>query len=472
MHGTGVVWTGARSPRPPRRSSLNAYILAVAKAALKFVAGASVTTSTILALQLAWIVWRTPRLPPPPLSGADFARGGRVVRDYSDDDDNESRDDDGYNDQDDDDDDDCDFIGDIFPGDVLTEGIGTSYCLNKPTISNQSVARRKRKEFRLVLVGDSPVEGIGNVHHYHALGGQTARAFSNLVCRQKDYDCVRYWSYGKSGLTARGIEKEMVPFLLSVVDTIEKVGDSADNEASLETAIHAIIILCGVNNVLDPLSTTSSFRSEVRSLLTSIRGRPELERTPLIVLGLPDFARLPFLPWPLAFVLGIRGRRMQKELEMAVRELQQLEERRYGKTETISVSIPEVQDVIGSIGYLRHDSSGCSAGHGIEGFQIKTDRSERQRHPLPGYHYHNSASDTNDGTNDTQIESDKSEPLKMRLCHPILKYLGNVSLDQTELGQLTIEDFLCGDGFHPGGYGTTYIGNLIAESYEKFINLP
>mmetsp|Transcript_8233 Transcript_8233/g.15391 ORF Transcript_8233/g.15391 Transcript_8233/m.15391 type:complete len:460 (+) Transcript_8233:74-1453(+) len=435
------VLTSNESGRP-KRSSLDAYILGVAKAALKIVAGASITTSVVLALQLVWIVLKTPRLPPPPLSGVDFIREGRVMRDDGNNDNSAS-----------DDDSDCDnydFIGDVYPSEVLNVEVDTSQCNERTSESNQNnITHWKRKEFRLVLVGDSPVEGIGNTHHDHALGGQTARAFAQLVCRQEGYDCVRYWSHGKSGLTARGIEEDMVPLLYRVLEDVRcspndndatgKVGGTTDDEPSSEPAIHAIVVVCGVNNVLDPMSTTSSFHSEVRSLLASIRRRNELKNTPLIVLGLPDFARLPFLPWPLSFALGLRGRRMQRALEVVVKEIQQLDGKLRGKSETILVNIPEVQDVVGSIGYHRHDSTGSNSGDGATGSQSK---------------------------------NGKSEPLKMRLCHPLLKHLGDSSLDQTKLGGLRIEDFLCDDGFHPGGYGTVYVGNLIAEAYGKLMNLP
>jgi len=411
----------------------NAYIITVARAALKIVAGASITTSALLALQLVWIVLKTPRLPPPPLSGVDFVREGRVVRA----DDDETNDD----------------VEDFQNGGakagmtstkILNKGAEASSC-NKRTNTN---AIRKQKEFRLVLVGDSPVEGIGNIHHKHALGGQTARAFANLVCHQEEYDCVRYWSYGKSGLTARGINEELVPLVHRVVDDVHQSatnhnddGDGTDKEASSDPAIHAIILLCGVNNVLDPLSTRTSFHSEVHSLLEAIRVRPELEHTPLIVLGLPDFANLPFLPWPLGFALGLRGRKMQRILEMVVTEFQLkekgklLDNNQPERAKTIMVNIPEVQEVLRSIGYHRHDS---------------TDKCI-----------------TNDGSSDAHINSSMACPLRMKLCHPLLKYLGDGS--QSKIGSLGMEDFLCDDGFHPGKYGTVYIGNLIAEAYGKMM---
>ncbi|KAL9185054.1 hypothetical protein ACHAXT_002831 [Thalassiosira profunda] len=369
------------APRPERGPRLDA--IAIVRAALRLAVGASTTTAAVLMLQLIWVVLRTPRLPPPPLSGADFVRKGSVVE---------------------------------VSGENKECAQDVSSTDDDAHVSR--IATPEQKEFRLVLVGDSPVEGIGNSHHEEALGGQTARAFAKIV-RPEGHDRVRYWAYGKCGLTARGIKEEMVPLMQRVAD------DNGDSDVS---AVHAVILLCGVNNVLDPLSTPSSFYSEVKSLLRSIRIYPGLKDAKLMVLGLPDFAKLPFLPWPLCFALGLRARKMQRMLELAVRECQ-LEERQRGENaRTVMVNIPDVQDVIGSIGYHRYESSN------------DTDKTNR-----PG-------------------------PLKKTLVHPLLNYLSDRSLrDQTKLASLSMGDFLASDGFHPGGYGTEYVGSLISEAYRKLV---
>jgi len=101
---------------------------------------------------------------------------------------------------------------------------------------------------------------------------------------------------------------------------------------------------------------------------------------------------------------------------------------------TAVVNIPEVGKVIGSIGHHRHDG-GCDGD--ACGADARTD----------------------DGIDDHL-------PLKTRWCHPLLDHLGD-DIDRSRLVSMTVEDFLCDDGFHPGKYGTTYIGSLIAESYAK-----
>eukprot|EP00984_Skeletonema_dohrnii_P004700 scaffold1654_cov130-Skeletonema_dohrnii-CCMP3373.AAC.4 len=369
-----------------KSSYLDDYISNAARKLAKLILRASITTSAVLVLQLLYVVWRTPRLPPPPLSGVDFVRDGRIVAPNRD-------------------------------GELVDE--------------NFVYKEKEQKEFRMVLIGDSPVEGIGNTHHHLALSGSTAKAFAQKVVdiqqqQQKTdehdcYDCVRYWSYGKSGLTTREIQEEMVPHLHRVQDSL--LQDDSDSHEQ-HTMIHAVVLLCGVNNVLDMNSTVSSFYSDVHSLIQSIRNNPQLSSTPLIVLGLPDFSKLPFLPWPLAFVLGYRGRMMQSMLEKAVGEVQLKERERNivnndGKVNTVLKVIPDVQTVLGSIGYHRCDGDDTT--------------------------------------------------LKMKLIHPLLKYLGGIQLAQDSIAALGMTDFLCDDGFHPGKLGTVYVGNLIREAYEELM---
>ena len=404
----------------------------VAKLALRLFARTSIATTVLLALQLAYVAVITPRLPPPPLSGVDFVRDGRVVttkkRIVKDVEDDEV-----------DDDDICEEknVFDVEGGED-DEWDDISY---KTYITTQNTDDVKKKdgqnnEFRLFLVGDSPVEGIGNTRHKDALGGQTARAFAIQFhsLQGELFDHCRYWSYGKSGLTARGIEEDMVPYLRRVVSGIvhhrQTLSERSSRYMVEQPVFHAVVLLCGVNNVLDPRSTPESFRLEVCSLLASIRNINEMEGVPLIVLGLPDFATLPFLPWPLGIALGWRGRKMQKMLESAVNELR-CRESVIGVDTTVMVNIPDVAKIIGSIGYNRHDSE-CDG-------MVKG------------------------GTTN-------ADPLKMRWCHPLKDNFGTNAINRLNQGSLTISDFLCDDGFHPGKYGTMYIGSLIASSYMRSLS--
>ena len=121
---------------------------------------------------------------------------------------------------------------------------------------------------------------------------------------------------------------------------------------------------------------------------------------------------------------------MQQMLHMAVKEYQMKEEKfhnnkQHGKGRTIMVNIPEVQQILGSIGYHRYDS--CS----------------------------------DDDDKSSHVQNDT---LEMKLYHPLMKYLGN-RLDHSQLGSLGMHNFLADDGFHPARWGTVYIGALISEAY-------
>ena len=122
----------------------------------------------------------------------------------------------------------------------------------------------------------------------------------------------------------------------------------------------------------------------------------------------------------------MRGRRMEAALEKVVENLQLKEITDSDKAEVVIVRIPELQDVIGRRGYHLHYSSSISdiASHG--------------RHKFTS-----------------------------RFCHPLLKHLGGEIINPSIIASLEINDFLASDGFHPGKYGTIYIGSLIADAYSK-----
>ena len=391
------------------------------------------------------MVCKTPRLPPPPLSGFDFPREGLVATRVDVDAMEESQNDSLRN----------------------GENDATSHDYVATCHTPDKRRRHQSNEFRLVLIGDSPVEGIGNNHHSSALCGQTAKAFAEVVCRSrsirnhpntpqdnKRYDCVRYWSFGKSGLTARGIQDEMVPLLHSTADMLHQCyHDSKKSNDELPSSrgsdedpiIHAIVLLCGVNNVLSPQCTPLSFAADVSSLLSSIRKHRCLRQTPILILGLPDFSGLPFLPsWPMGWVLGARGRRMQYALEELVGKIQgeeRLEES--GNVKTIVAPIPEVQALIESRGFCRRDGNSRNVND-------------------------NELSSSQEQTSKDDIDrKDAYNQLGFRFYHPLEKHLGSDVINLKKITSLGIKDFLCDDGFHPGRYGTVLIGRLLSDAYRK-----
>jgi len=169
----------------------------------------------------------------------------------------------------------------------------------------------------LVLVGDSPVQGIGNRSHAEALGGQTALQFSKMLRRP-----VRYWSYGKSGLTAQGIQEHMVPHLRSL---LSRNNNNNNNNTNTDTDnVDAIVVSCGVNNTLRGVSP-DAFGRQVHALLCSIRQCcPTL---PLLVMELLDFELLPFIPYPLRYVASWRSRALRDQMQLVVDNFPQTQSR-------------------------------------------------------------------------------------------------------------------------------------------------
>lgn len=223
----------------------------------------------VLISQAVYVVAMTPRLPPPDHSGHDFKKEGLLVS--------------------------YDYDGDL-----------------------------SSLEFRLVLLGDSPVEGIGNDHHAETLAGQTALQFSKRLRRP-----VRYWAFGKSGLTAKGIQQQMLPHL-SQIQTNTNDNNIAD----------AIVVSCGVNNTLQGHSP-QTFGQEVIDLLSSVRRYCPATTTPILVMELLDFDCLPFIPYPLRSFASWRSRALRDQMERVI------DEAFLPKNNIVLTIMPKVEELLG-----------------------------------------------------------------------------------------------------------------------------
>lgn len=282
---------------PNHRRRQNKKKRSLVSTATNIASGVIGTASLLIATQALYVALTTPKLPPPPNSGYDFDKEGLLIKYTNTTSDNNNG---------------------------METTVSQEQQGEKEEANGGNTGESSDSEFRLVLVGDSPVEGIGNKKHCEALGGQTALAFSNLLRRS-----VRYWSYGKSGLTARGIEESMVPFVQGL---------------SSRYRIDAIVVMCGVNNVLSGHSA-NTFRKEVLGLLDSLVPCCSCQ---IIVIDLIDFALLPFLPFPLSKVLSWRSRVLQTELEAVVKGYTN-EQGVNGQEKLVSIAhMPHVSDVLES----------------------------------------------------------------------------------------------------------------------------
>ena len=105
---------------------------------------------------------------------------------------------------------------------------------------------RGGRTFELIVLGESPVEGVGARTHEFALTGQTASALARRTDRT-----VKWQASGVSGATARTALRDLVPQI---------AGRNAD----------AVIIALGVSDVLSWRSVYSWTR-DVERLISGVR---------------------------------------------------------------------------------------------------------------------------------------------------------------------------------------------------------
>lgn len=129
----------------------------------------------------------------------------------------------------------------------------------------------------LVVIGESPVAGIGAPTHALALTGQTAQAWARRTGRS-----VRWLALGRSGATVRTTIAELVPQL---------AGRRAD----------AVVIGLGVNDALDRHSA-SRWCLDLNELILAVRD--QVGHVPIVLAGVPPLDRFPAFPEPLRSFLG------------------------------------------------------------------------------------------------------------------------------------------------------------------------
>ena len=143
----------------------------------------------------------------------------------------------------------------------------------------------KGETLGLIVLGESPVTGIGARTHEYSVTGRTAEALASRTGRT-----VNWRAFGLSGATARRMFREVVPQL---------AGKTAD----------VVIIALGVNDVL-AWRSSSEWITDVEQLISGVRQRLG---NPLILLtGVPPMQYFPALPQPLKRVLGMRARLLDR----------------------------------------------------------------------------------------------------------------------------------------------------------------
>ncbi len=131
--------------------------------------------------------------------------------------------------------------------------------------------------FRLTVLGESTVDGVGAADHEEALTGCLAREFA------RDGRAVRWQAVGRTGANARTVRAELVPLV---------------HPADL------VVIALGVNDTIE-LRTAAGYRRDLLELVVDLRRR--LGPVDVLLAGVPPMSRFPALPRPLRDVLAARS---------------------------------------------------------------------------------------------------------------------------------------------------------------------
>ncbi|MCR6489748.1 SGNH/GDSL hydrolase family protein [Amycolatopsis sp. OK19-0408] len=136
--------------------------------------------------------------------------------------------------------------------------------------------------FRLAVLGESTVDGVGAATHEEALTGCLARELA------RDGRAVRWQAVGRTGANARVVRAELVP-LVSPADLV--------------------VIALGVNDTIE-LRSAPAYRRDLLALVIALRRR--LGPVDVLLAGVPPMARFPALPRPLRDVLSARSRALDR----------------------------------------------------------------------------------------------------------------------------------------------------------------
>ncbi|MEV7093251.1 SGNH/GDSL hydrolase family protein [Amycolatopsis sp. NPDC051045] len=131
--------------------------------------------------------------------------------------------------------------------------------------------------FRLAVLGESTVDGVGAADHEEALTGCLARELA------RGGRAVRWQAVGRTGANARLVRTELVPLV---------------RPADL------VVIALGVNDTIE-LRTAAAYRRDLLHLVIDLRRR--LGSVDVLLAGVPPMSRFPALPRPLRDVLSTRS---------------------------------------------------------------------------------------------------------------------------------------------------------------------
>lgn len=141
---------------------------------------------------------------------------------------------------------------------------------------------------RLLMIGESPVAGVGVQTMQDALVGQTAQRLAQRSGRP-----VAWTAFGRSGATVHRLTAELLP-------------DCSTDPVDL------VVLAFGVNDTTH-MNTPDGFVDDIRVLLEGLRAC--VGPAPALITAVPPLDRFPALPWPLSRFLGSRSHALDAALQ-------------------------------------------------------------------------------------------------------------------------------------------------------------
>ncbi|UQS22071.1 SGNH/GDSL hydrolase family protein [Amycolatopsis thermalba] len=133
---------------------------------------------------------------------------------------------------------------------------------------------------RLLVIGESTVDGVGAETHEEALTGQLASVLAGRLGRG-----ISWRVAGRTGANARTVRAELL------------------DEACREPA-DLVVVALGVNDTIE-MRSPGRYRRDLLALV--VAARRALGPVPVLLAGVPPLGAFPSLPQPLRLVLGLRG---------------------------------------------------------------------------------------------------------------------------------------------------------------------
>mgnify|MGYP006278765467 CR=1 FL=1 len=163
-----------------------------------------------------------------------------------------------------------------------------------PDDPTEGVIGEGEPAFRVVLLGESPVAGVGAPSHPQALSGTVATMLS-----QELGSAVAWRAIGKNGVTAATCTQQLVPHL---------EGERPD----------VMVVVIGTNDVM-LLTRLGKWTADARRMLAEVRAHvgPEV---PILFSGVPPMGAFPAFRLPLRAFVQARSRLLDWALRRVVLE--------------------------------------------------------------------------------------------------------------------------------------------------------